>query len=61
MIAVAVIFAISIIGASWATKGLWYEDWVDAGIYLALIVWMGFEGACGSCRLWRKRVVASCK
>ena len=61
MIGVALVFAAAIIGASWGTKGLWYQDYVDMGIYAAFAVWLSCEAACGGCCGNRKRAMNSCK
>lgn len=54
MMLIAVVFAAAMIGASWSSKGLWCENYVDMGIYAAFTVWLSCEAACGTFCLGRK-------
>jgi hypothetical protein len=49
MTLIALAFAAALIGASSLTKGLWYQNYVDMGLYSAFIVWLSCETACGKC------------
>lgn len=49
MVVIALVFAAAIIGASWFTKGVWYQNYVDMGLYAAFTVWLSCEAACGRC------------
>lgn len=49
VLVIALAFAAAIIGASWVTKGLGYQNYVDMGLYAALIVWLGCEAAWVRC------------